>query len=181
MMFVETLNSGLVPNTGTDFAPPLRLALNKLTEDNNESTQNKSKIIVLISDGEDFGEDTEDIVNDITDSDIRLFTLGVGTEKGSRIRQGRSFKTDRSGREVITQLDARVLKSLAIRTDGKYYEISDHNNDINRLINSISRIEGEIRDTRMMNVSANKYYYFLLAAFLLIIFDVMVSVKTIRI
>lgn len=181
MMFIETLNSSLVPNAGTDFTPPLKLALKKLTEEDNSSVQNKSKIIILISDGEDFGENTDEIVNDIRNNDIRLFTLGVGTAKGSRIKVGSTYKTDKNGRQVVTQLNARELRSLAIKTDGKYYEISDKTNDVNRLINNISQVEGEIRDTRMMNASANKYYYFLLAAFVLILIDVLFTFKTIRI
>ena len=159
----------------------MRLALKKLTEGKNASTQNKSKVIVLVSDGEDFGGNTDDIVKQIQDEDIKLYTLGVGTAKGSKIRLGSTYKTDRNGRQVVTQLNSRELKSLAIRTGGKYYEISDKTNDVNRLIGSISQIEGEIRDTRTMKASANKYYYFLLGALVLIIFDFMVSVKTIRI
>ena len=181
LMFIETLNTNLLSNAGTDFGPALKLALNKITTDDKSTAQNKSKVIILISDGEDFGENTDDIVNKIHENDIRLFTLGVGTEKGSRIREGRAFKTDGNGREVVSQLNARTLRALAIKSGGKYYEISDKNNDVNRLIGSISQIEGEIRDTRMMNVSDNKYYYFLLAAFLLIMFDALVTVKTMRI
>ncbi len=181
MMFIETLNTNLVPDAGTDFTPPLELALKKLTENQNSSVQNKSKVIILISDGEDFGENNDKIVNEIRDNDIRLFTLGVGTAKGSRIRVGRAYKTDRNGREVITQLDAKELKTLAIKTDGQYFEISDKSDDVNRLISSINQIEGEIRDTRMMKASANKYYYFLLGALILIIFDVMISFKTLKI
>jgi Ca-activated chloride channel family protein len=181
MMFIETLNTNLLTNAGTDFGPALKLALEKITAEDKSSTQNKSKIIILISDGEDFGESTDNIVNKIHDNDIRLFSLGVGTEKGSRIREGRAYKTNNSGREVLSKLDARTLRAIAIKSGGKYYEISDKNNDVNRLIGSISQIEGEVRDTRMMNVSANKYYYFLLAAFLLIIADALITVKTLRI
>src|SRR5690606_2500483 len=32
-LFIETLHSGLVPNTGTDFGPPLKLALKKLQDE----------------------------------------------------------------------------------------------------------------------------------------------------
>src|SRR5688500_5613900 len=31
-LFIETMNSGLVPSSGTDFGPPLRMALNKLED-----------------------------------------------------------------------------------------------------------------------------------------------------
>ena len=51
-LFVETLNTGLVPKTGTDFGPPLKISLEKLKNDDSKPNTNKSKIILLISDGE---------------------------------------------------------------------------------------------------------------------------------
>src|SRR5271154_6035079 len=88
-LFIETMNSSLVPSSGTDFGPPLRMALDKLEDQEGPSTQQKSKVIILISDGEDFGEQTSEIVKEIEDRDIKLFTLGVGTERGSQIYAGR--------------------------------------------------------------------------------------------
>src|SRR5277367_4115770 len=60
-IFIETMNTNLVPSSGTDFGPPLRMALNKLEDQEGPSTQQKSKVIILISDGEDFGEHTNEI------------------------------------------------------------------------------------------------------------------------
>jgi len=78
-------------------------------------------------------------------------------------------------------LKARSLKEIASKTDGKYFEINDSNNDVQRLINTINSIEGEIRDSRQVDISANKYFYFLLAALLLMLVDIFTSIKTIRI
>ena len=64
-LFIETMNSSLVPAAGTDFGPPLKMALNKLDEDKAVTGQPKSKVIILISDGEDFGEDTNDAAREI--------------------------------------------------------------------------------------------------------------------
>jgi Ca-activated chloride channel family protein len=180
-LFIETLNTNLVPKAGTDFGPPLEMALKKLQEEQANTLQQQSKVIVLISDGEDFGEHTENAVKDIRDSNIKLFTLGVGTTTGSRIQTNAGFKTDRNGQEVITKLNDKGLKSLAIQTEGKYYEINESKNDVTRLINSINQIEGELRDARLMDVSANKYYYFLAAALLLMVFDLVTSVKPIKV
>lgn len=179
-LFIETLNSDLVPNAGTDFGPPLEMALGKLNEETS-STQQKSKIIILISDGEDFGENTDKMAQEIQDAGIKLFTLGVGTDAGSRIETRSGFKTDRSGREVITKLNSRQLKTLAIKTEGKYFEINESLNDVKRLINTLNQIEGELRDARLLDVSSNKYYYFLAVALVLIAFDLLTGIKTIRI
>ncbi|UII31715.1 VWA domain-containing protein [Fulvivirga ulvae] len=180
-LFIETLNTKLVPNMGTDFTPPLELALEKLNNEESPITQQKSKAIILISDGEDFGEETEEVAREIEDQGIKLFTLGVGTERGSKIRVGGVYKKDKEGNDVVTKLDSRTLKKLASETGGKYFEINETNNDVSRLINTINNIEGELRDSRQIDVSANRYYYFLGIALLLLITDLLTSVKTIKI
>jgi Ca-activated chloride channel family protein len=180
-LFIETLSSSLVPHTGTDFGPPMKLALEKLSEESSNLREQKSKIIILISDGEDFGENSEEMASEIQKAGIKLFTLGIGTNRGSRIPTRTGFKTDRNGQEVITKLNSRELKSLAIKTEGKYFEINDSKNDVSRLINTMNQIEGELRDTRVMDVSANKYYYFLAAALFLMMFDLLTGIKTIKV
>jgi len=180
-LFIETLNTGLVPNRGTDFGPALGLALDKLENNEGSSLDQKSKVLILISDGEDFGDETAEILNKIQERDIRLYTLGIGTTRGSKIPTRNGFKKDQSGVDVITKLNPGSLKNLATKTGGKYFEINETSNDINRLINTLSNIEGELRDTRQIDVSANKYYYFLAAALLLLLIDGFISLKTIRI
>ena len=181
-LFIETMNSGLVPSSGTDFGPPLKMALSKMESQKADlSNQQKSKVIILISDGEDFGEETEDIAKDVEKKGIKLFTLGVGTEKGSQIYSGRTYKTDRSGNAVITKLNSSALKSLASKTGGQYFEINENRNDISRMINTISNIEGEVRDARFVDVSANRYYYFLFGALILLALDVLINVRTLSI
>ena len=180
-LFIETMNTSLVPSSGTDFGPPLRMALKKIDEQEGSSAQQKSKVIILISDGEDFGEETDAIAREVEEKDIKLFTLGVGTEKGSQIQSGSGYKTDQRGNTVISKLNTGSLKALASKTDGQYFEINQSRNDVNRLISTIGKIEGQVRDARFVDVSANRYFYFLLAALLLLVLDILISIRTVRI
>lgn len=180
-LFIETMNTGLVPVGGTDFGPALRMALDKLTAEREQVTDTKSKVIILISDGEDFGQETDEFVREIENRDIRLFTLGVGTEKGGNIYAGSGVKRDKDGNTVVTKLNSRSLRSIADKTGGQYFEINDSKNDVSRLINTISRIEGELRDARLVDVTANKYFYFLALAVVLLLLDLMLNVKTVSI
>lgn len=181
-LFIETMNSGLVPASGTDFGPPLRMALTKLDEDTGgPNAQAKSKVIILISDGEDFGEEADELAQEIEQKDIKLFTLGVGTEKGGNIYSGNSLKTNKQGLIVNTKLNAKELKSLASETGGQYFEINETKNDVSRLINTIGKIEGELRDARFIDVTANKYFYFLAVAAVFLLVDLLFNVSTIRI
>lgn len=181
MLFIEALNTNLAPQGGTDFGPPLRMALEKLKGEENSVTQPKSKVVVMISDGEDFGEETDAAADELEENGIPLFTLGVGGKEGSRIRTQNGYKLHRDGTFVISKLDSRQLKSLAVKTGGKYFEINESQNDVARLINSINRIEGELRDTRLVDVTANKYYYFLALALLLMAADFFIHVRPINI
>ena len=180
-LFIETMNTSLVPSSGTDFGPPVKMALKKLTDEEAPSTQQKSKVIILISDGEDFGEETDEIARQVQHAGIKLFTLGVGTTQGSQIYAGNGFKKDRQGEAVVTRLNATSLQMLATRTEGAYFQIDETKNDISRLINTIELIEGELRDTRMVDVSANRYFYFLLLAVILIAIDTLFNIKTVSI
>ena len=180
-LFINTLNTKLVPNAGTDFGAPLKIALEKLDLGaQGPITQQKSKIILMISDGEDFGEETDEAAKAVVDTGVKLFSLGVGTEKGAKIPEGNSFKRDRNGQEVITKLNSEALRDLASDTGGEYFEINQSQNDVKRLIRSINEVKGEVRDTRQIDASANKFYYFLGAAIILLILDAFIRRKTLR-
>ena len=180
-LFIETLNTGLVPSSGTDFGPPLDLSLDKLLADKIQEND-KSKIIILISDGEDFGENTYEIVDKIKESSIKLFTVGIGTAQGTRIilRNG-LFKKDKDGKEVITKLNSTSLKKIANETKGKYFEISNQINQINGMIYEIKEIKGDLIDSKFMDVTKNKYFYFLFVALMLMSMDFLFNFKIIKI
>ena len=180
-LFTETLNTGLVPNTGTDFGPPLELSLSKLNNENAESNELSSKIILLISDGEDFGDNTKESLEKIADSNIKLFTVGIGSEKGSKILlTNGDYKRDIEGKEVITKLDPISLKESAKETGGKYFEITNTNNQIDELIYEINNIKGEVIESKIIDVTENKYFYFLLTALILMIIDFTINLRKVK-
>jgi Ca-activated chloride channel homolog len=179
-LFIETLSTSLVQGGGTDFGPPLALALEKFQNTESGPEQFSSKIILLISDGEDFGETTGRVIEEINKTGIKLFALGIGTEKGSRIHSGRGFKLNKNGEELITRLDASSLKKIAARTNGKYFEISDNKNEIPKLIQTLNAIEGEVKEKRSVDATGNKYYLFLALAMMLMSLDLLFQFNVIR-
>ncbi|MCU0421035.1 MAG: aerotolerance regulator BatB, partial [Cyclobacteriaceae bacterium] len=75
----------------------------------------------------------------------------------------------------------RALQELASKTNGDYFEINERKNEVTKLINTISQLEGEVRDARLVDASANRYFYFLAAALALLLIDAFVSIRTVRI
>ena len=75
-LFIETLQTNLLESNGTDFAPALlSLALDKLSGKESTITQQKSKVILLISDGEDFGETSRETAEQIEARGIKALYL----------------------------------------------------------------------------------------------------------
>ena len=178
-LYIDGLNTGLVPNAGTDLTAPLRMALDRFLKD--ESQEVKAKSVILISDGENFGDDLEGIVSDLADNNIKVFSLGIGTENGSQIPRGNGVVIDpATGAPAISKLESNSLQLAASETSGDYFEISDESQQIGDLIATIDRLEGGVANTRMVEASSNKYFYFLLAALGLALLDMILPIKTIK-
>ena len=181
-IYTQTLRTSLLPYSGTNYAPVLQLALDKLRQKSaSTEEEQKARVLVLISDGEDFGDDVASLASQLREENIRVYTLGVGTTDGSRIPVGRSFKKDSEGDVVVTQLQPEPLIQLAELTGGAYFEVNDRLSEVSKLISAINKIEGELRESKTIDVTANKYVYPLALTLLLILLDILITVKLIRI
>ncbi|MBF9252586.1 VWA domain-containing protein [Pontibacter sp. 172403-2] len=181
-LYTQALRTNLVPNAGTNYGPVLQLALNKLGQHSKpEATEQKARVLVLISDGEDFGGDIDQLARQLREQNIRVYTLGIGTTDGSRIPVGRGYKKDEEGKTVITSLNPAPLVQLAELTGGQYFEVNNRVSEVSRLISAINSIEDEMRESRTIDVTANKYIYPLALALFFILLDVLLTIKLIRI
>ncbi|MFC3415010.1 vWA domain-containing protein [Algoriphagus hitonicola] len=178
-LHLDGLNTGLVPNAGTDLSGPLRVALDRFMND--QSQEVKSKSIVLISDGENFGDDLGDVSESLSDAGIKVFTLGIGSEEGASIPRGNGVVIDpNTGEPAISKLDRTSLQQIAAQTEGQYFEISDEVQELGNLTASLERLEGGVVGSRVIETSSNKYFYFLLAGLVLSLLDMVLPIKTIK-
>ncbi|WP_242920287.1 VWA domain-containing protein [Pontibacter liquoris] len=181
-LYTQTLHTGLLPRAGTNYAPVLQLALNKLEQRTpTTAAEQKARVLVLISDGENFGPDVERLAGQLREQNIRVYTLGIGTTEGSRIPAGRAFKKDEEGKTVVSSLNPAPLVQLADLTGGQYFEVNNRVSEVSRLISAINNIEGELHERKTIDVTANKYIYPLALALFFILLDALITVKLIRI
>ena len=174
-LFVPKINTGLLPEGGTDFSPALQLALDKLTK---TKSKTQAKVIILVSDGENFGADNKSILTQIRKKNIDFFSVGIGTSNGITLRQGDNYKKDENGDIVVTKLEAISLQKMASLAAGKYLEINTVSGSFNELIAQLERITASIVDERNVDVISNKYFYFLIIALFLLGIDVFFTVRT---
>ncbi len=170
-MFLQSMNTDMVSSQGTALSEAIEMST-KFFDD-----PQTSKLLILVSDGEDHGEGSEEAAAKAKEKGVKIITVGVGTEKGGPIpikRNGitESFKRDRDGETVITKLYPDALKTIAARTKGGYIyggstrEVSDY---VKNALDNIEKTEFEAKE---VTDYASQYQWFLGAAFLLLFIDI---------
>jgi Ca-activated chloride channel family protein len=79
-----------------------------------------------------------------------------------------------------TILERTPLQQIASETEGQYFEISNEISEIGDLTAALERLEGGVTGSRVVEASANKYFYFLLVGLALAILDMILPLKTIK-
>ncbi|RNI29004.1 VWA domain-containing protein [Rufibacter latericius] len=180
-LFIESLSTTLAPPEAAQLGPLLELAQLKFRESETSREMERSKILVIFSDGETFGENVQAGVNALLNQGVRVYSVGIGTYSGGKIPEGKTFKKDPSGEIVLTKLEPDALKEVAQRTKGNYFEINQNLSETPRLLSAVNSVKSELRQTKVVEVAANKYLYPLLMALLLIALDVLWTIQVLRI
>ncbi|MCL1972343.1 MAG: VWA domain-containing protein [Endomicrobia bacterium] len=124
-MFLQRVSTGDLPIGGTEFSAPITLAVKSLN-----GKPSNSRVMILITDGEDHDEKTKEAIESAKKADLRIITVGIGTAQGAPIPERDSsgalirYVTDSNGKTVISRLDSALLQKIASETGGKYFEIS---------------------------------------------------------
>ncbi|MFD2521313.1 vWA domain-containing protein [Emticicia soli] len=177
-LFIQKLSSDLFTESGTDVNEALKLIQTKFNASN--ASNRKAKAIIMISDGEDFGQLETSVIQDLRKNGVGFLVLGVGTPVGGKIREGSGFKKDKNGAEIVSKLDADYLKQLARVLKGKYFQLSNQVNEVPAILKEVSQLESNWVDSRKMTVANNKYHYFVFLALILMIIDILITIRTIK-
>lgn len=174
---IGTLNTEYIGESGTNLEASLKLCLEKINDSYN--LNGTSSAIIVFTDGEDFSDLTENTINDIKRKRLNLLLIGVGTKNGSYIydKEGKVVKNI-NGNIVNTKLESEYLKSVASKTNGKYFEYTNSSSSLNEIITSLENLKG-IKNLQSVNASkpGNKYHYPLIIAIFIIIIDLLFPIQ----
>lgn len=166
-MFLSTINTDIVPVQGTAIGKAIDMASNTFTSD-----KDISKIILVITDGEDHEDNPIMAANNAAEKGIIIHTVGMGLPGGSPIpmKGGRGFLRDRDGNVVTTALDEKILKDIASAGKGIYVRASNNPNSLDVIIDEIDRLKkGEVVKTKYSEYEEQFQYFVALSIILLII------------
>lgn len=176
-MYLQSMNTNMVSSQGTAFNDAIQLAVDFF------DVKDTSKLIVLISDGEDHGEGVDDAIEMAKEKGVRIITIGVGTEKGGPIplRDDKgtiaSYKKDQDGQTVITKLYPEVLKKIADDTKSKYIVGTATKDVVEEIKKSLDKIEKSEFESQQIADFESQYQWFLALGFLLLLLDIFLLEK----
>lgn len=171
-LFLSSISVDMVPVQGTAIGKAIDLASKSFTKD-----EGISKIIILISDGENHEDDPLAIANTLKEKNIIIYTVGMGTPAGAPIpaKNGNGFLKDRSGNVVVSIPDEKTLINIANATSGLYVRSDNSANASDKILEEIGKLQKG--DVLKQNYSEYEDQFQLLAFFaiLLLIADIMIS------
>ena len=112
---IKQINLGDIPHSGTVLAMGFAMALNRL-----KSSKAKSKVIILLTDGEPTVHDisTEIPIKIAKDLGVKVYTIGVGSENGGFYRHP-VFGIQSLGQRSF---NSELLEYIAVETNGKFFK-----------------------------------------------------------
>ena len=178
-LFLNMMDTDLIVTQGTDLAAAIQLAL-----DHVENNDEKFKVFVLVSDGEDHQGEAILLAESARELGIIIHTLGVGTSAGGPIPiydddgNRAEFKKNRSGQVVTSTLNESTLDEIAHITGGIYIRVENQVNAIAPLLREIDQMEKRELKSHIFSQYEDRYQVFLVIGLMLFLAEFLVPTRT---
>jgi Ca-activated chloride channel family protein len=171
-MYLQNANTNMLSSQGTALNQAITQAVNFFDDDQ------QSKLLILISDGEDHGDDAKEALELAKEKGIKIVTISVGSAAGGQIplkENGKviGYKKDSSGEIVVTKMNSESLKAIATATNGKYLDGNNTKSVVDNLQTVLASIEKNESETQQIAEFKSHYQWFLGLGFLLLFIDLL--------
>ena len=174
-VFLKTIDTESVPIQGTALAEALMASARSF------STQSeRSRAIILISDGEDHEGEAVEAARTIAESGIRIYCIGVGSPQGKPIPQKGGLLKDSNGEIVVTRLDEEILQQIAGEGGGKYVRAGNAEFGLNPIIDDLRTLDKEQFNSVVFEDFDEQYMYFFGIALFFFILEMLVPGRRAR-
>jgi len=170
-MFLQSMNPGMVSSQGTSLDEAIKLSSTYF-----DDKSKTSKLLILISDGEDHSEGAQAAAEEANKQGMRIITVGIGTEKGGTIplkRNGivESYQRDNNDQVVVTKLNRASLDAIAKATKGGYVNGNNTKEVLEYIKTTLDKIQKTEFESTQMADFQSQFQWFLGIAFGLLFLD----------
>lgn len=164
-MFLNTISTSSVPVQGTAIGDAIYTSIKAFS-----SQSSKSRAVIIITDGENHEDDALKAAKEAAQMGVRVFTIGVGTPKGSLIQlEDGGFIEDEDGNPVVTKLDEKLLLDIAAEGNGAYIHATNTEFGLGPIVSEIAKMEDEEFSSVVFEEYDEQFMYFLAIALVFLV------------
>lgn len=171
-MFLSSITPGIVSKQGTAIGAAINLASNSFSPQ-----EETSKVIVVISDGENHEDNPIEEAKRAAEKGIVIHAVGIGSQQGAPIPTGpnsQNFLKDKDDNVVVTRLDEETLSKVAVSTGGKYIRATNTQIGLMPLFEEINRMEREEFKEKVFSEYDDQFQYLFGIALLFLIVEFLI-------
>ena len=169
-VFLSSIDTGSIPVQGTAIGDAIMTAAKSFS-----AQSEKSRVIVLITDGENHEDDAVAAAREVAKQGIRIYTIGVGSAQGQPVPVNGSLLEDKDGNIVVSKLDEGILKQIAQAGGGAYVHAGNQEFGLNPIIDEIRAMESEEFSSVVFEEYDEQYMYFFALALLLFAIEALIG------
>ncbi len=140
-LFLDAIDVGYIPRAGSSLKVGLVSAVQAFKEGKDEQ-----RVIVVLSDGESHTAEGDELIEQMRQSKVKVYAIGIGTKKGGPIplrSEGKhlgGYKKDQKGETIISKLEDEFLKKLTKETGGLYYPATASGREVDLIYEDIQKL-----------------------------------------
>lgn len=172
VMFIESIEEGIVPRPGSLLAPALETAAANL-----QTKEGRHSAIVLFTDSEDHGSEAVQVAQRLArENSIYIEVIAFGTPEGEPIPlidpagRVRGFKTDRGGQMVLTKMDEKLGQEIAQAGQGGFVQ-AQKPGALEEVASRLETLEGATEGQYVYTHYGERFQWILLLALIILVLE----------
>lgn len=168
-MFLNSITPDLIKTQGTAIGAALNTAIQSFGGEETDA----SRVIILITDGENHEDDAVAVATRAKEQGIKVLVVGIGKPEGAPIPipGTNNFRKDRQGNVVVSRLNEDMCREIAKAGNGIYVRCDNTNTAMRALQKEIDTLGTTEIETKVYTDYNEQYQSFVLVAMLLLVID----------
>ena len=172
-LFLNSISPQMVATQGTAIGAAIDLGIKSFSPQ-----FTGSKVIIVISDGENHEDDANSAATTAAEQGIVVHTIGMGLPQGGLIPDNsngqKGYKKDNKGNTIVTKLDEPMLQKIAQAGKGVYIRANNTQVGLNTLFDEVNKMEKTEMESQIYADYDDKFQYFIALGLLLILLDYLI-------
>ena len=172
-MFLQNMNTDMLSSQGTAIDEAIQLSRTYFND-----AEQTNRVLVIISDGEDHKDLNLGVAKAAAKEGIKIFTIGVGSEKGGPIPLKRDgvvmrYKKNQKGETVITKMNSNTLTAIAEEANGLFIQGQNTKQVTEKIAEILNKLEKKEFEAKEFSEFKDQFQWFLGLGLFFLILDVL--------